>query len=116
MRAPAGGTGGGLEGVCVLSLVAVPLPPCTTPRAHTPCSPFPPCPAPQDVLDAWCTDFVPTQGYSLDTPACQIYPDEITDCSITALEQCTAEQKYVRGAMTRALLYLQVRFGAGGGR
>ncbi|EFN55631.1 hypothetical protein CHLNCDRAFT_133797 [Chlorella variabilis] len=62
----------------------------------------------QDVLDAWCTDFVPTQGYSLDTPACQIYPDEITDCSITALEQCTAEQKYVRGAMTRALLYLQV--------
>lgn len=28
--------------------------------------------------------------------------------SVTVLEQCTAEQKWSRGAMTRAMLYVQV--------
>jgi hypothetical protein len=30
----------------------------------------------------------------------------------TVVEQCMTEQKYVRGAMMRSLLYLQVRCGA----
>lgn len=33
---------------------------------------------------------------------------------VTALAQCVTEQKYIRGAMLRAALYLQVRAGAGG--
>lgn len=33
---------------------------------------------------------------------------EITNPDISVLEQCMTEQKYVRGAMTRAMLYLQV--------
>ena len=33
--------------------------------------------------------------------------------TVTALAQCVTEQKYIRGAMLRAALYLQVRAGAG---
>lgn len=36
------------------------------------------------------------------------HPAEIDNPSITVLQQCMTEQKYVRGAMTRAMLYLQV--------
>lgn len=39
-------------------------------------------------------------------PLCSLA--EITNPDISVLEQCMAEQKYVRGAMTRAMLYLQV--------
>ncbi|PRW57643.1 plasma-membrane proton-efflux P-type ATPase isoform B [Chlorella sorokiniana] len=62
-----------------------------------------------DVLSAWCTEWIPqlTPGVSPSAPASTVYP-EIDNPSITVLQQCMAEQKYVRGAMTRAMLYLQV--------
>ncbi|PSC74572.1 plasma-membrane proton-efflux P-type ATPase [Micractinium conductrix] len=65
-----------------------------------------------EVLSAWCTDFIQTRGFGGGDPnadACTVYPDEIP-CGegITLEQQCMAEQKYVRGAMTRSLLYLQV--------
>ncbi|KDD77131.1 hypothetical protein H632_c12p1 [Helicosporidium sp. ATCC 50920] len=68
-------------------------------------------------LERWClAEGMPRAGFA--DPAatlCDIptYASQLagtsTDCSsITALEQCMVEQKYVRGAMMRALLYLQV--------
>lgn len=36
------------------------------------------------------------------------YPGEFTD-GTTALDQCVIEQQYVRGGMTRTLLYSQAR-------
>lgn len=68
----------------------------------------------QSALEEWCTENIPilTEGVSPETPAATVYDgydnvDEIPS-GTTALQQCMAEQKYVRGAMTRALLYLQV--------
>jgi hypothetical protein len=68
---------------------------------------------PQTELENWCTDYITTNtgttGYTVDTLASQVYPDaNFPDQTTTALQQCVTEQRYVRGAMTRALLYLQV--------
>ncbi|KAL4418761.1 hypothetical protein ABPG77_005772 [Micractinium sp. CCAP 211/92] len=62
-----------------------------------------------DVLQQWCTDFLTQKNLDPNSNACEVYPGQI-DCAdgITNLQQCETEQKYVRGAMTRALLYLQV--------
>jgi hypothetical protein len=62
-------------------------------------------------LEAWCTANIPelVPGTTPETPAAVVYPDFADELQgISSLQQCTAEQKYVRGAMTRALLYLQV--------
>lgn len=37
------------------------------------------------------------------------YPGEFVGSTVSALEQCVVEQTYVRGGMTRTLLYAQVR-------
>lgn len=69
----------------------------------------------QAELENWCTDFITTNtettGYTVDTLATEVYPefaDDFPNQATTALQQCVTEQRYVRGAMTRALLYLQV--------
>ncbi len=67
----------------------------------------------QASLESWCTNFIPERGYTLDTPISDIYTltQPQLDAgygSVTALNQCMTEQKYVRGSMSRAALYLQV--------
>lgn len=37
------------------------------------------------------------------------YPGEFVGSDVSALQQCVVEQSYVRGGMTRTLLYSQVR-------
>lgn len=62
----------------------------------------------EGALTSWCTTYVTQKGFDPSQNVCQVYPS-ISNCAdITILEQCTAEQKYVRGAMTRCMLYLQV--------
>ena len=49
-----------------------------------------------------------TQTAQLPNSANLAYPGDFTD-GTTALNQCMAEQEYVRGSMTRTLLYSQAR-------
>lgn len=68
----------------------------------------------QASLESWCTTFVQEKGFGVNQT---ISPDiyELTQAQldagyggVTALNQCMTEQKYVRGSMSRAALYLQV--------
>lgn len=62
----------------------------------------------------WCTDYINTntdfsETASLDTvPAYASQLNAEQAASINVIDQCMVEQKYVRGAMARAALYLQV--------
>ena len=96
--------------------------PLTTPSAPPPPAPLPlppPLPPPpQSSLSEWCQGQLSTLGYSdpnLSVCTVPAYASQITgeDCSITILEQCMTEQKYTRGAMTRTLMYAQVRIARG---
>ncbi len=69
----------------------------------------------QAVLDTWCTDYIAEKNLTADDLITSVpaYADEPTAQEaaakgVTVLQQCMAEQKYVRGAMARAALYLQV--------
>lgn len=70
-------------------------------------------------LDAWCRDALEDparfggMGLAPSTTLCAVpgYADQMSSsaCSATTvLEQCISEQRYVRGAMTRAAVYAQV--------
>ena len=92
----------------------------------------------QAVLEEWCLDTphglqqavtvsgMPLNSTSLITDVAVYFKQNLTsfyyttgrgsqavDMVVTALEQCVTEQKYIRGAMLRAALYLQVRRRAG---
>ena len=52
------------------------------------------------------------RGIAPGAPVSQVYPDQVagkaTDLStITAMQQCMAEQQYVRDSVTRSLIYNQ---------
>ena len=66
------------------------------------------------VLQNWCRNFGATHGYDMDAPASGVNrwygysfggPGQENP---TTLNQCTAEQKWMRESMLRSLLYLQV--------
>ncbi len=92
------------------------------PDTNFPPHPPPPPPPPphlQSNLQAWCTTYLsnnfPNLGDPTTTSACQVpaYASQplCTASPVAAptiMQQCMAEQKYVRDAMTRNLIYLQV--------
>lgn len=70
-------------------------------------------------LDIFCNDFIPSAKFQASNPGITAsstigeipaYSSQVTgaDASISVIDQCIAEQRYVRGAMARAALYLQV--------
>ena len=66
-------------------------------------------------LEGWCSTFISTQtSYSPTAPITSVpayatqTPAQDAASSVNVLDQCIAEQHYVRGAMARAALYLQV--------
>ena len=85
-----------------------PSPPLTRPRV-------------QSELIPWCTNQI-NQRFANGQPADQVtfcntpYADQVDNCAdYLLLPQCVAEQRYFRNAMTRSLIYLQVRSLAGMG-
>lgn len=67
-----------------------------------------------EAVTQWCLeDKINPEGWNPDGPVTQAYPD-LSQGQLdkignsTLLDQCITEQKYVRGAMSRAALYLQV--------
>ena len=65
-------------------------------------------------LESWCTTYIEEKGFAttdsiVDVPEYSNQEAAINvEATVTVLQQCMAEQKYVRGAMARAALYLQV--------
>ena len=55
--------------------------------------PGPPTCSPQDVLQQWCTEFIPTLGLEVNGNANTAYPNDIPESNnITNLQQCETEQ------------------------
>lgn len=63
-------------------------------------------------LTSWCQTYLPEQGFNNPNATVAVaYPQlagESRANGVTVLDQCVAEQKYVRGSMARAALYVQV--------
>ena len=65
-------------------------------------------------LDSWCNTYIAEKGFTASAPLTSVgayanqAPAQAAAGFVTVLDQCMAEQKYVRGAMARAALYLQV--------
>ena len=72
----------------------------------------------QPQVQAWCNNKIAQGGYdpTANINTVQVYGEQIAQntglqektANVSVLEQCEAEQIYVRGAMARAALYLQV--------